>query len=160
MGNFMRRKDREITQIDNIIEIIKKCDVCSVAFYDDEYPYVIPLNFGLQCKEDKLVFYFHGAKQGKKIDLLKKNNKVAFEMNCSHKLLLGERACDATMEYESVCGNGVMEIVADSEKEDALNSLMQQYTGQDKHEFKENEVKAVTILKLNVHEIHGKAQKH
>ena len=149
----MRRKDREITQLDKIVEIIKKCNVCSVAFYDKEYPYVIPLNFGLQYNDDKLTFYFHGAKQGKKIDLIKKNNKVAFEMNCSHKLLLGERACDATMEYESVCGNGIMEIVADAEKEEALNSLMQQYTGQPTHEFNPNEVKAVTILKLIVYEI-------
>lgn len=159
-GYLLRRRDREIKEFDSILEIIKKCDVCSVAFYDDEYPYVIPLNFGFLKKEEELTLYFHGAKNGKKIDLLKKNNKVAFEMNCSHKLILGNRACDATMEYESVCGNGSMQHVSGEEKELALNLLMRQYTGQEKHEFDEKEVNAVMILKIEVHEIHGKAIKY
>lgn len=152
----MRRRDREINEFASIIEIIKKCDVCSVAFYDDEYPYVIPLNFGFLSTGEKLTLYFHGAKNGKKIDLLKKNDKVAFEMNCSHKLVLGDRACDATMGYESVCGNGSMQHVSGEEKEVALNVLMRQYTGQEKHVFDEKEVEAVTVLKIEVHEIHGK----
>jgi len=152
----MRRKDREITEISEIMEIIKKCDVCNLALFDEKYPYVVPLNFGAANIDNKVTLYFHGAKVGKKIDLLKKNNMVAFEMDCSHKLLLAETACDSTMEFESVCGNGVIEILEDNQKIAALTILMNQYEVKEKHEFNENHLNAIEVLKLTVNEITGK----
>jgi len=152
----MRRKDREITEISEIMEIIKKCDVCNLALFDEKYPYVVPLNFGAANIDNKVTLYFHGAKVGKKIDLLKKNNMVAFEMDCSHKLLLAETACDSTMEFESVCGNGVIEILEDNQKIAALTILMNQYEVKAKHEFNENHLNAIEVLKLTVNEITGK----
>lgn len=157
----MKRKDREITDINKIINTMKKCDVCSLAFFDEEYPYIIPINFGVSLIKDTITLYFHGAKAGKKLELIKKNNKVAFEMNCSHKLLLGEKACDATMEYESVCGNGAIEILNETEEKlEALNCLMNQYSSKAKHEFDNNWVNATTVFRLNVNEIHGKTLKY
>lgn len=155
----MRRKDREITDVNEMLAIMKKCDSCSIAFYDDEYPYIVPLNFGVLLVDGQFELYFHGAHTGMKLELLKKNNHVAFEMNCSHKLLLEEKACNSTMEYESVCGNGIMEILADDEKIHALTVLMNQYQSDKRHEFSENELKAVTVLKLNVKSISGKRSK-
>lgn len=155
----MRRKDREITDFNAIIEIMKKCDVCSVAFFDEEFPYIVPLNFGIHYDGEVLSLFFHGANAGKKLELMKKNNKVAFEMNCAHKLIDGEMACDVTMEFESVCGNGIIEKLEGPQKQDALIHLMNQYVNKDKHEFNEKAVNAVTVLKLTVHEIHGKALK-
>lgn len=155
----MRRKDREITDMNKIEEIIKKCDVCRLAFFDEEYPYIIPMNFGVAVENEKVTLYFHGAKVGKKIDLLRKNKKVGFEMDCSHQLILEDEACNSTMEYESVCGNGSIEILEESEKIEALNHIMRQYTGKMEHRFGEREVKAVTVLKLKVHEIFAKALK-
>ncbi|KOF57818.1 MULTISPECIES: pyridoxamine 5'-phosphate oxidase family protein [Clostridium] len=153
----MRRKDREIMNLKEIVTIIKKCDVCSLALFDEEYPYIVPLNFGVNFVENKITLYFHGAKAGKKLELIKKNNKVGFEMNCSHKLLLGEKDCNSTMEYESVCGNGIVEILNESEKREALTYLMKQYSDKEKFEFDENAVNAVSVFKLEVSEIHGKA---
>ena len=43
----MRRKDREVTQPEEIFDIIKKCDVCRIAFFDEKFPYIVPLNFGV-----------------------------------------------------------------------------------------------------------------
>jgi len=155
----MRRKDREITDLNKIIEIIKKCDVCSLAMFDDEYPYVIPLNFGMDFDGEQITLYFHCAKEGKKLDLIRRNNKVAFEMNCSHKLILGHKACGCTMEYESVCGRGVAEILDGEEKIKALRCLMKQYTNKEEFEFIEKQLKVVGIFKVTVTEICGKAAK-
>ena len=155
----MRRKDREITDLNEIMKIIKKCDVCSLAFFDEEYPYIIPLNFGVTLVDDRITLYFHGANVGKKLELIKKNNKVGFEMNCSHKLLLEEIACKSTMEFESVCGNGVVEILNETEKKDALTYLMKQYSSKESFEFSKSEVDAVTVFKIVVNEIQGKILK-
>jgi Predicted flavin-nucleotide-binding protein len=158
-GYDMRRKDREITDRNQIMDIMKKCNVCSLALFDEGYPYIIPFNFGAAIIDDQIKLYFHCAKAGKKLDLIRKNNKVGFEMNCSHKLLLGEKACDSTMEFESVCGNGSIEILTEDKKEMALNYLMKQYTQKENHEFDTKVLAVVEVLELTVNEIYGKALK-
>lgn len=152
----MRKRDREITNIDEIIKIIKKCDVCSVAFFDEIYPYIVPLNFGLEFESNTLSLYFHCANVGKKLELLRKNNLVAFEMNCMHKLILNEIACNSTMQYESVCGNGSIKILDEAEKIKGLTILMNQYSKSHNYEFNDNKVKSITVLKLTVHKITAK----
>lgn len=155
----MRRKDREITDPNEIVEIIKKCDVCRIALFDDEYPYIIPLNFGYEKTEDIINLYFHCAQTGTKLDLIKKCNKVSFEMDCSHVLVTGEQACDYTMEFESVCGTGKIEILEEDEKINALNILMKQYSSKEKNTFDENLLKITTALRLTVKSITGKKLK-
>jgi len=152
----LRRQDREITDPDQIMQIIQKCDVCSIAFFDEEFPYVVPLNFGVLFDEKQFTFYFHGARAGKKLVLLERNGKVAFEMNCSHKLMLGATACSCTMEYESVCGNGLIELLPEQEKHHALSVLMKQYSLETQFEFDETAVSAVAVLKLTVNHITAK----
>lgn len=43
----MRQKDREVTELQEIIAIMRRCDVCRLALNDEGYPYIVPLNFGL-----------------------------------------------------------------------------------------------------------------
>ncbi len=124
----MRRKDREIQNMEEMIGIIQRCDVCRVAFHDEEYPYIIPLNFGLEvCGENQLVLYFHGATEGTKYRLLAKDNRAAFEMDCSHKLVMDDEHGECTMEYESVVGCGRIEILPETEKRHGLQVLMAHY---------------------------------
>jgi nitroimidazol reductase NimA-like FMN-containing flavoprotein (pyridoxamine 5'-phosphate oxidase superfamily) len=152
----MRRKDREITSFDEITEIIRKCSVCRVAFFDEGYPYIIPLNFGWDKNGEKLTLWFHCAGEGKKLDLLRKNNRVAFELDCPGRFIEGDKACEGTMTYESVCGSGILEIAGDVEKILGLTHVMRQYSSKSSFEFDEREVKAVTVLKLTVTELTGK----
>lgn len=152
----MRRKDREIIDLNEIYSIMKKCDSCSVAFFDNEFPYIVPLNFGLEFNNNQFTLYFHSANAGTKLKLLSQNAHVAFEMSCSHKLLLGETACASTMEYESVCGNGIMTLLSEDDKKQALTHLMSQYQNKSSFEFDENELKAVAVMKLEVKQISGK----
>ena len=112
----MRRKDREITDFNEIIGIIKRCDVCRIAMNDGEYPYIVPLNFGLDIQQGQVYFYFHSALEGKKLDLLRADPKVAFEMDCNHEFILYEEQMSCTMGYESVMGHGVIEVVPEEEK--------------------------------------------
>lgn len=154
----MRRKDREITDMREIYEIIKKCDVCHVAFYNEEYPYVIPLNFGVTFNDGRFKLYFHCAKEGTKLELMKKNPHVAFAMDCSHNLVFRDDS-SCTMEYESVCGNGVLHALPEQEKVGALSVLMQQYHGGEEYTFPEQVVKMVEVLELTIDNISGKRLK-
>ncbi|NLA85824.1 MAG: pyridoxamine 5'-phosphate oxidase family protein, partial [Clostridiales bacterium] len=109
----MRRKDREITDIAQIVELMRRCRICNLALEDEDYPYVVPLNFGISVSGDSITIYFHGAKQGKKLDLIRKNNHVAFAMYNAFDISLGSAqcACKSSIEYESVMGTGIIESV-------------------------------------------------
>ncbi|NMC57317.1 MAG: pyridoxamine 5'-phosphate oxidase family protein [Eubacteriaceae bacterium] len=149
----MRRKDREITDRTEIISIMKKCDVCRLALFDDKYPYIVPLNFGLDYDDKNIFIYFHCADKGKKLDLINANNNVGFEMDTSHKLVISDSPCGCTMEYESIIGNGKIEILSEEKKEEALDFIMAQYTEKSNIAYSEQYLKAVTILKLTVKNI-------
>ena len=154
----MRRKDREITDINDIISIIKKCDCCRIALFDEKYPYIIPLNFGMNYENNKITLFFHCANEGKKLDLIKQNPNVSFEMDCSHKLLAGETACAYSMEYESVIGSGFATIINEN-KAEVLTHLMRNYSDEKNFHFDENVLKAVTVFKIDVSEITAKRLK-
>jgi nitroimidazol reductase NimA-like FMN-containing flavoprotein (pyridoxamine 5'-phosphate oxidase superfamily) len=155
-GAAMRRKDREISNMEDIIAIIKKCDVCQLAIFDQEYPYIVPLNFGYSYDGTDMELYFHGANAGKKMELISRNNKAGFEMDCSHTLITGDEACDYTMEYESVCGNGIIELLEGEDKIKGLTFLMKQYSPEETFQFNEKHVNAVAVYKLKVNSITGK----
>jgi nitroimidazol reductase NimA-like FMN-containing flavoprotein (pyridoxamine 5'-phosphate oxidase superfamily) len=155
----MRRKDREITDTAEIMAVIKKCSVCRVAFFDEGYPYIVPMNFGASLDGDEPSLYFHCANAGKKLELLRINNKVGFEMDCSHALILDDTACNSTMEFESVCGNGALEILGENEKVEGLTYIMRQYSPKTEFTFDGKYLKAVTVLKLKVNRLTGKRLK-
>ena len=74
----MRRKDRELQSITDILQIIHQCKVCRVSFIDGNHPYLVPLNFGYAYKDGKLTLYFHGAKDGHKMELAAAGGCAAF----------------------------------------------------------------------------------
>ena len=74
----MRRSDRELKDMADIVAIAKRETVCTVAFHDESCPYLIPLNYGAEVEEGKLVLYFHGAKEGTKIDKIRENPQVSY----------------------------------------------------------------------------------
>ena len=96
----MRRKDREITDFNEMIEIIKKCDVCRIVMNDEGFPYIVPLNFGLEVQGEQVYLYFHCAMKGKKLDLIAKDNRITFEMDCDHNFILYEERMSCTWDMQ------------------------------------------------------------
>lgn len=151
----MRRSDREIRNFAEIVDVIKKCDVCRIALNDNGYPYIIPLNFGMKAEGEQIVLYFHGAGEGKKYELIKRDNRVSFEMDCSHKLIADREGCRCTMGYESVVGRGRIEIVPEEEKMEALSALMGQYH-EDAFPIRKEVADRTTVMKLTLEQVSGK----
>ena len=154
----MRRKDREITNFNEMIEIIKKCDSCVLALNDEGFPYLVPMNFGMDIEEGQLYLYFHCAKEGRKLELIQKDNRASFEMDCEHKLVLQEEEMECSMGYASVIGQGTIELVAEDDKFDALKILMGQYRSRD-FKFDTGMLGVTTVLKMKVLNMTGKRKK-
>lgn len=158
----MRKKEREITEISDIIKIMKDCDVCSVALIDGDYPYVVPLNFGVEERDGTVCLYFHGAGEGTKIDLLKKNSRVSFCVTAGEELEMHPSACSATMRYSSVCGRGRIEILEEhAERLRGMGCIMNQYdkSGRTEYDFDGRVMEKTMVLKITAEQIVGKSNK-
>ena len=151
----MRRSDREIKDFNEIVEVMEKCDVCRIALNNDGYPYIVPLNFGMTVEDGVITLYFHSALEGTKLDLIRKDNRATFEMDCEHKLVTDEKKGSCTMNYKSVIGRGVIEFVPDDEKFSALKILMAHYH-KEVFPFNEKVVPRTAVFKLAVSEMTGK----
>ena len=153
----MRRKDREIENIVDIIAIIDKCEVCRLGLAHNNKPYVIPMNYGYEYTDDKLIVYLHCAKEGLKLDIIKENPLACFEVDCSHKLITGDEAWKYTMEYESVIGMGTISIcTTKNEKIHGMNKIMEKYAKGQKFDFPEHVIESVVILRMDVSKLTGK----
>lgn len=173
----MRRKDREVTDRQRIQEIIRSCYCCRIGFIDNGFVYIVPMNFGERIEGEKIVFYFHCAKEGRKIDLIRQNPRVGFEMDCHANLISGEIACDYSSTFQSIIGTGVLEIVTSvGEKIQGLNALMQHATRLDclmeeaslpkdsihassadgRWSYSSKMLEVTCVLKLTVEELSGK----
>lgn len=152
----MRKKDREITDFNKIVEVIKNCDVCRLALNDDGYPYVLPLNFGLEVVDGTIYLYFHSALEGYKVDLIKKDNRASFEMDCKHQLQYFEEKGYCTMTYESVIGRGYIRILDEEEKLEALKKLMGHYHKDKEAYFNPAAISRTLVYVLEVEKVTGK----
>ena len=148
----MRKKEREIKDRKEIDGVIRRCQVCRLAMCDDGHPYIVPLNFGY----DGSFLYFHCALEGKKIDIIRKNNRVGFEFDILHEIVKSEQACGWGAKYESVIGSGTAEILNNPEdKKEALEYIMLQY-GSLLKDFSDEILKKTLVLRVRILEISGK----
>lgn len=154
----MRRSDREITDFNEMLEVMERCDVCRLGLNDEAYPYIVPLNFGMNVKDGRVTLYFHGAAEGHKYDLMEKNNAAFFEMDCAHKLVATLERGSCTMEYESIMGHGRLFPVPEDEKYDALLILMRHYHKED-FPFNKNVMPQTRVFRLEIEEMTGKRRK-
>lgn len=74
----MQKPHCEIHNKELITGILSMCNVINVGMFHDEYPYVLPFNYGYDYTED-LVFYTHHALKGQKTDLIAQNPNVCVE---------------------------------------------------------------------------------
>lgn len=149
----MRRKEKEITDFAQIEAIIRQAKVCRLAMSDNNQPYVVPMSFGYRDSN----LYFHCAKEGRKLDILKVNPRVCFEIDINDELVTAELACNWGMKYQSVIGFGTASIVLDrEEKLSALDIIMQQYTDQKEHEYSEKVLEHTLVIKVAIASMTGK----
>ena len=155
----MRRKDREITDIEEIRAILERARVLHLGLYDGEFPYVVPMHYGFTFEDGKLTLYTHCAKEGRKLELLRRDGRVFVEIDTDEALVPGEKPCAWGARYASVMGRGRAAIVEDAaEKCRALTLLMRTQTGKD-FSITPEMAAAVTVLRIDVEDYTAKARR-
>jgi len=132
--------------------VMKEALVCRLAMTDGDQPYIVPLSFGYDGKN----LYFHGKSAGKKIDILKKNNKVSFECDVNVALVPSDKPCKWDVRYKSVVGSGVASFLQDlTEKKKALECILKQYSPKSFTMVDEAVIKT-TVIKVEISDIQSK----
>ena len=150
----MRRKEKEISDIREIEAIIQKAEVCRLGLAVDNTPYIVPVFFGYENN----CLYVHCAKEGRKLDMIRQNNTVCFEMEGDAEITNRDKpACQWSSAYRSVIGWGSASILENpGEKKQALDVIMRHYSNRTSFEYKQKTLEEVVIIKIVVDRIGGK----
>jgi len=148
----MRRKDKEVVEFAEIEQIVRKSLVCRLALAEKNQPYIVPLCFGFKNS----ALYFHSAPEGRKIEILRKNNKVCFEFDLDHEVVSDKEACKWGVKYRSVIGFGKASFVENlEEKRLGLDVIMQHYSGRS-FQYPQSAVENVVVIKVEIETMTGK----
>lgn len=145
----MRRRDREVTEHSEIMHILDFGKVLHLGLVDQGRPYIVPMNYGYVFEGKKLVFYLHGALEGRKLDIIRNNSDCCVQIECDVQPFSGKVACQYGCSYYSFDGFGTAKIVeTPKEKIRALRALMKTQTGKD-FEFNEKLVSIVSMIRID-----------
>lgn len=150
----MRRKEREVTDLNKIQEVMNNCLCLHLGLNDNGKIYIVPLNFGYILEDGKFSLYFHGALEGRKVDVIRANPSVGFEMECGYELRRDSTACNHTASFQSIIGEGTVTILTDAEeKRTALNQVMFHNTGKGAWDIPEAVLNKTNAFKISVDQL-------
>ncbi len=155
----MRRKDREVTEVRDILNIVGRAKILHLGLFDEEYPYIVPLHYGYELVNGTLIFFMHSAEAGHKLDLIRNNSNVCVELECDIELISGgDDPCRYGSAFASVIGRGSAKIVSDEEEKiKGLRLLMENQTGHD-FELDSSMASSVAVIKVVVPEFTAKSR--
>lgn len=152
----MTKREFQITDESRILSILDTAKVLRLGLAVDNEPYVVPMNYGYTMEDCRLVLYLHSAVRGKKLDMIRANPRVFFELDCDVTPFEGQVACQYGLTYSSIMGRGTARIVEDvEEKMQAMSILMKTQTRKE-FTFNERLVSIVAVIRIDVEEYTAK----
>ena len=149
----MRRKDREITDRAEIDAIIRSGKLMRIALVDGDIPFLVPVFYAF----DGTSLYFHSAQAGTKIEILKRNNNICFEISVDHGIIKNEVPCDFEAKHRTVIGLGKAVFVKeDAEKIKALDLIVAHFSDK-KFEYTTPNLNRTTVIRIDIVSIKGKS---
>jgi nitroimidazol reductase NimA-like FMN-containing flavoprotein (pyridoxamine 5'-phosphate oxidase superfamily) len=149
----MRTAKKEITDRAELEEILSRADVLYLALHDTPAPYVIPLTFAYADG----ALWFHCAREGTKLDLIRRDPRVGFSAVADARVEPGAAACDFTARGRSVVGRGTARICADpAERRRGLDALVRRY-GRERPDYRPDSFERTCVVRIGVEELRGKS---
>lgn len=158
----MRRADREIRDDDETRDVLERCHVVRVGFFDEEGPFIVPVNYGFVWRGRDaavpLTVYAHSALARRKARAIARGGTVAIEIDEPLGAIVGRTACAYSFAYRSIMGTGDVRVVEDdAEKREALQRVMEHEAGPGAWDFPQAALDRVLVWAVDVRELSGKA---
>jgi uncharacterized protein len=148
----MRREEKEITDRAELHRILREARICRLALSDGDRPYLVPLTFALDGDDVVL----HSARAGRKIDILRRNPVVCFEVEEGVEIVPAGTACEFGMQFRTVIGFGDVEFVEDPAERGRLLALFGPRYGASLAPLPDAQVERTCVLRIRVRELTGK----
>ncbi|WP_245208952.1 pyridoxamine 5'-phosphate oxidase family protein [Gottfriedia endophytica] len=124
MENKMRQNKHEVTNEEKISYCLNETDTGYLGLVDGEHPYVVPLNFTYYNG----AIYFHGASEGRKMDIIQNNSNATFTVSQQFGTITDPVPAKTDTAYMSVMVFGTVEVVTDlDEATEALQQILTKY---------------------------------
>lgn len=150
----MSNPQRIVSDIDTTLAIIQRHHICRIALNDESSPYIVPVNFGYEYQNGHWAIYFHGARCGKKMRLLRKNPAISIEIDGDHRLIPAEDACDYSYGYTSIIAKGRATILQQPEEmKRGLDIIMHQAVPGKTFSYRDDMMKAVCVVRIDCEEL-------
>jgi nitroimidazol reductase NimA-like FMN-containing flavoprotein (pyridoxamine 5'-phosphate oxidase superfamily) len=126
-----------------------------LATMSNNQPYLVPVNYVYHQNH----LYIHSALQGQKLENIRKNSRVCFEVSHPIQFLPGKKPCQFGVYYWSVLVFGQANILDDLNlKNVALNLFIKKYSRDDYlNPMDPDDLQNVAIIDIHIETISGKA---
>ncbi|MBK8479470.1 MAG: pyridoxamine 5'-phosphate oxidase family protein [Opitutaceae bacterium] len=144
---------KAITDPTILAEIFASAEVCRIAMVDHGEPYLVPMNFGFLDN----ALYFHSSATGRKIEILKKSNRVCFEIESRAEIVKHAEPCHWGTKARSLIGYGHVEFITDpAQKARGLDAIMAHHGAPGPYQYDERQLRAVAVLRIAIESVTGK----
>ena len=151
----MRRQDREITDKQFIDKVLNDSVYGNLGLCDNGEPYIIPMNYAWSDN----IIWLHSANEWRKLEIIRVNPNVCFQVSAHTELSIAEKPCDYGMVYSSVIIFGKASIIEEYvEKSSALEKIMRHFSSNFTHKFTQEETNRVAIISIKPDKITCKAR--
>ncbi len=155
----MRRREKEVTDPGAILDVLARGEVLRLAVIaEDGAPYVVPLSYAAvpPTEGEPLRILLHSAPEGRKIEALRRDHRVGFEVTVDVALARAEKPCEFGVRFRCVIGSGRARFIEDSaEKSRALSILGARY-GAAPAAVTEAEAQRAAVIEIRVSEVRCK----
>ena len=152
----MRRSELAMADLPEIEAVIRRAEVLHLALTGPDGPYALTVNFGYRDGK----FYIHSAPEGRKIDMLKADPRVAFCLHVDYEPVRAESGCKWSARFQSVAGQGRARFLEDmAEKEQGLRAVMASFGAGDQP-LEPAVLKRTAVLEITPQNLEGKRKGH
>ena len=158
----MRRKEREVTDFNTIVDFIDEVRIVRLGLYDKneiDFPYIVPMNFGYKIVDGEIKLYIHGARAGRRWELFKQNDLCSVEIDIDDGLELVPSHKDITERYRCVMAKARVRLLEGDELVKGIECCVERLPECNGFEWDRNAVKYVAVWELTLFDITAKWNK-
>jgi nitroimidazol reductase NimA-like FMN-containing flavoprotein (pyridoxamine 5'-phosphate oxidase superfamily) len=149
----VRRREKEVRDLAVALDVLAQGEVMRLAMIAaDGAPYVVPLSFAVlpPAADAPLRLLVHAAREGRKIDALRADPRVCFEVTAEATLVPAEKVCAIGVAFRTVIGDGRVRFLEDpAEKARALSAIGSRYARREAT-VSPDEARNVTVIEIAV----------
>jgi nitroimidazol reductase NimA-like FMN-containing flavoprotein (pyridoxamine 5'-phosphate oxidase superfamily) len=143
----MRRKEKEVCSREVMEKLLNSAQIVRIGLCDGSEPYIVPMLFGFH--EGSI--FMHSAKEGRKIDIIKKGGMVCFEVEEAGEVTEKETPCKWTLDYVSIVGWGEARILESRDEMcKGLDAIMLHYGGKPPFEYADSTLSKIVVIRIDI----------